>query len=152
MRAWMKAKHGGFTTVQLCDALGILDVAGRDAVRRDLCDFLKRGEIVRAPDKRIRRQNAARYRYIHSWRKMEHNAPLKAKILKAMYVSSSFAVTDVQRLSGAPKRSFIDKTVYRLEKAGLLKRVGRRLCAHGAGAEQIYHITDRDRFRIEEMR
>lgn len=152
MRDWMKAQKGAFTACRLCDALGVNGSDDRDAVRRDLHDFLKRGEIERAPDQRIRRQNPGRYRYVHTWRKGAKDTPLKAKILKAMYVSGSFAVTDVQRLSGAPRRSFIDKLVRRLETEGRLKKVGRRPCAHGAGAEQIYHIADRDRFRIEVMR
>jgi predicted transcriptional regulator len=155
MRAWMKDAPGAFTTAQLCTALGILDAAGRDLVRRDIHDFLSRGEIKRAPDKRIRRQNTGRYRYVHTWRKMRKAAPLKTKILKAMRLISfhgPFAVTDVLSFSGAPDRSHIDKLLKRLIDQGYVERVGqrRRLCSHGL--EDLFKVIDTNRFRIEVMR
>jgi hypothetical protein len=155
MRAWMKAAPGAFTTAQLCAALGIPDAAGRDLVRRDLHDFLRRGEIRRAPDKRIRRQNTGRYRYVHTWRKGLKDAPLKTKILKAMRLISfhgPFAVTDVLSFSGAPDRSHVDKLLKRLIEQEYVERVGerKRLCSHGL--EDLYMVKDTNRFRIEVMK
>jgi hypothetical protein len=73
-----------------------------------------------------------------------------------MRVSGTFAVTDIVRLCTRPdeemNREWIDKIVRRLRRSGHLAIVGRRLCAHRAGAEALYHVTDRDKFRLEVMR
>jgi hypothetical protein len=118
------------------------------------------------PDKRIRRQDINRYRYNPAW-KGGQKGTLRPRIYKAMYVSGTFAVTDIQRLvsnngdtlpQGVPIihvpniRSWIDKIVRRLRRSGHLAVVGRRPCAHGAGAEALYHVADRDKFRLEVMR
>jgi len=144
----MKAGTRPFTSAQICDAL---DLHGKDREQavKAIRDFLRRGEIEQAPDKHNRRQNF--YRYNHSWkRKIKGN--LQGKVYKAMYVSQNFAVTDIQRLAEVPDRNYIDKLMRKLKKAGYIGAIGRRLCAHGAGAEAIYYIKDRTRFRLELMR
>lgn len=92
----------------------------------------------------------ARYAYNRGWRRV-HKGVLSRRIYKAMYVAGQFAVTDILRLAEAPGRNQVDKITRRLRREGHLQPVGRRLCAHGAGAETIYHIGDRDRFRREVM-
>jgi len=151
MRAWMKAQTRPFTKRDVYVGLGIESPADRSTLRNAVPDFERRGEIILQPsDKRNRRQDINRYRYNHTWQS-EQKGFLKPRIFKAMYVSGTFAATDIQRLTDLD-RSWIDKTVRRLRRSGHLAIVGRRLCAHGAGAEALYHVTDRDKFRLEVMR
>ncbi len=146
MRAWMKERKRPFSSTRLCDAF---DLHGRDREQaiKSIRDFQRRGEITVAPAKQNRRQTE--YRYNRTWKRKEKASELDAKIYKAMYISDSFAVTDIQRLAEIPDRDWIDKIVRRLVKGGHLAVVSRRRCAHGAGAEAIYHIPNRDKFRIE---
>jgi len=149
MRAWMKARDAKFTPVQIADGLGLPRGEDRDKLRNALGDFVRRGEVRQFLDKRKRRQHS--YRYNHKWRRVIQGVKNK-KVFKAMYVSvSEFAVTDIQRLAGEEKRSHIEKIVKRLMKAEYLQIVGRRVCAHGAGAENLYGVADRDKFRLEVM-
>ena len=151
MRAWMKAQNRPFTKRDVYIGLGIDDPADRATLRNAVPDFLHRGEIWLAPpDRRIRRQNINRYVYNSAWQGAQKGA-LKPRIFKAMYVSGIFAVTDIVRLTDQ-KRDWVDRIVKMLRRSGHLAIVGRRLCAHGAGAEAIYHVADRDRFRLEVMR
>lgn len=147
MRAWMSGSGRPFSRMDLYVALGIAPGAERERVARALHDFLKRREVVPAPDGRVKRM---RYRYNAAWRRGT-KAGLRAKILKAMYFSGTFAVTDIRRLAGTEKRNYADKIARRLLREGFLRVVGRRPCAHGAGAERLYHIVNRDRFRLEVM-
>jgi hypothetical protein len=164
MRTWMKAQTRPFTRRDVYIGLGIDDIAQRATLRNAVPDFERRGEILlQPPDKRIRRENLKRYRYNAAWKSPEKGA-LKPRIFKAMYVSGTFAVTDIQRLvsnsgntvrQGDPMistRAWIDKVVRTLRRSGHLAIVGRRLCAHGAGAEVLYHVANRDKFRLEVMR
>jgi len=151
MRAAMKARNGKFVPVQLADDLGLPKGKERDKLRNALGDFVKRGEILQVLDKRNRRQIF--YRYNDKWRR-PFQGTINKKVFKAMYVSiEAFAVTDIQRLSGAKKRSHVEKIVKRLVEAGYLQNVGRRACAHGAGAETLYNVplAGRDKFRLEVM-
>ena len=151
MRAWMKAQSRPWTKRDVYLGLGIESPADRSTLRNAVPDFEARGEIIlQPPDKRNRRQNINRYRYNPAWQGGKVGS-LKPRILKAMYVSGTFAATDIQRLTDLD-RSWIDKTVRHLRRSGHLAIVGRRLCAHGAGAEALYHVTDRDKFRLEVMR
>ncbi len=150
MRAWMAAQTAPFCVAELCDGLGTPSGNSRQIVRNALGDFVDRGEIMRCRlDKRIRRQ-VSKYRYNPEWQR-KRKGTLNATILKAMYVTGQFAVTDIQRLTDL-KRDWIDRIVTSLKKAGYIRKVGRRLCAHGAGAENLYHIVNRDRYRLEVMR
>ncbi len=149
MREWMRTRKRAFNATQMCDEFGLHGKAREQAVKA-FRDFARRGEVSREPEQQNRRQNF--YRYNQGWqRKSAKDGDLKRKILKAMYVSGTFTVTDIRRLSEVPSRNFIDKLVRRFMKTDLLKVVGRRPCAHGIGVENLYHITDRMRFRIEVM-
>lgn len=149
MRAWMKARDTKFTPVQIADGIGLPRGEERDKLRNALGDFVRRGEVKQFLDKRKRRQHC--YRYNHQWRRAFQGV-INKKVFKAIYVSvSEFAVTDIQRLAGEEKRSHIEKIAKRLVKAEYLHVVGRRICAHGAGAETLYGVTDRDKFRLEVM-
>jgi hypothetical protein len=151
MREWMKEQIRPFTKRDVYIGLGIEDPAERSTLRNAVPDFEVRGEIIlQPPDKRIRRQDVNRYRYNNAW-KGGQKGSLQPRIYKAMYVSGTFAVTDIQRLCDQD-RDWIDRIVRRLRRSGHLAIVGRRLCAHGAGAEALYHVTDRDKFRLEVMR
>jgi len=151
MRVWMKARIRPFTKRDIYIGLGIDDPDLRATLRNAVPDFQRRGEIILLPpDKRIRRQNINRYRYDAAW-KGGQKGELRPKIYKAMYVSGTFAVTDIVRLTDE-KRDWIEKVTRRLVSEGHLQKVARRLCAHGAGAETMYHVANRDKFRLEVMR
>lgn len=157
MREWMKAQKRPFTKRDVYLGLGIDDIALRATLRNAVPDFERRGEIIlQPPDKRNRRENLKRYRYNPAW-KGGKDGVLKARIFKAMYVSGTFAVRDLVRLCHPPEeteitRSWCGKLVRRLRSEGHLCIVGRRQCAHGAGAESLYHVANRDKFRLEVMR
>jgi len=157
MRAWMKMQKRPFTRRDVYIALGIDSAAERSTLRNAVPDFERRGEIIlQPPDKRNRREHINRYRYNPAWLAVQKGS-LKPRIYKAMYVSGTFAVTDIVRLCQRPEereinRSWIDKVVRRLRRSGRLAIVGRRPCAHGAGAETLYHVANRDKFRLEVMR
>ncbi len=147
MRAWMSGAGHPFSRADIYAALGVAPGPERERVARAFHDFLKRREVVPVPDGRAK---AMRYRYNAAWRKGT-KAGLRSRILKAMYFSGTFAVTDIRRLAGTEKRNYADKIAKRLTREGFLQVVGRRPCAHGAGAERLYHIVNRDRFRLEVM-
>ena len=166
MREWMKAQERPFTKRDVYLGLGIASPADRATLRNAIPDFARRGEIIlQPPDKRNRRQDINRYAYNAAWRSAQKGS-LSPRIFKAMYVSGTFAVTDIQRLvSGTAEdmgadlksipissRAWIDRIIRRLRRSGHLAIVGRRPCAHGAGAEALYHVANRDKFRLEVMR
>jgi len=147
MRAWMSGVGRPFSRADIYAALGIAPGLERERVARAFQDFLRRREVVPAPDGRAKK---TRYRYNAAWKKGT-KAGLRARILKAMYFSGTFAVTDIRRLAGTEQRSYADKIAKRLLREGFLRVVGRRPCGHGAGAERLYHVVNRDRFRLEVM-
>lgn len=153
LRDWMKSHTGTkaqrrFTIEKMIVAMGIWPGKQHQAVSNALTDFVKRGEVIsRYNTKHNRRQ----YIYNLDWRKAKKGTQ-NQKIYKAMYVSQSFAVTDIQRLAGEDDRNWIDKIVCHLKEDGHLQKVGRRLCAHGSGSEAIYHIVNRDKFKLECMK
>lgn len=156
MRAWMKAQAQPWTVATLCDGLEIPPGKEREKTRNSVGDFENRGEIQRvAPDGRMK-VKVNRFRYVRGW-KGGREGELKSRICKAMYVSGTFSVRDLVRLCHPPEeteitRSWAEKLTRRLRRDGYLSIVGRRLCAHGAGAESLYHVEDRDKFRLEVMR
>ncbi len=160
MRAWMQGQKAPWTAADLCKAIGLPPGPQRDRVRIDLRDFVGRGEIAVARGqilnlspaaKRNRRQNL--YQYNPDHRANDREGALKQRIYKAMYVSvTEFALTDIRRLADIRDRSYLDKLTRRLTASGQVRVVGRRRCAHGAGAEKLYQVVNRDRFRTEVMR
>jgi len=145
MRDWMSRRRKPFTRERLCRELGITTGKDREKVMGALYDFEKRGEIVRVPDEHNRRQ----YSYDPSWRKTQKESLLKPVILKAMYVSITFSLTDIQRLSNVSSRSYLDKIAKALRRKKLITMVARKPRLNGYGIENVYHIIDRERFRTE---
>ncbi|MCE5212962.1 MAG: hypothetical protein LLG40_15580 [Deltaproteobacteria bacterium] len=153
MREWMKARTGTkaqrrFTIEQICDALGIKPGVQHQAVANALSDFMRRKEIETYFNKK---HNRRQFLYVHDWHK-ELRGKINRKLFKAMYVSQDFSVTDIKRLSGLADRNWIDKVVRKLKKDGYIQQIQRRLCAHGAGAEAVWHVVNRDKFNTELMR
>jgi hypothetical protein len=159
LRDWMKSRTGTkaqrrFTVPQICEALCVQTGEQHQQVAQALGDFVKRGEVASYLDKRNRRQSgrvSRKYLYTQDWRK-ELKGKLNRKIFKAMYVSQNFAITDLQRLTGLQDRAWLDKLTRRLKKDGHIQQISRRLCAHGAGAEAVYNIVNRDKFKLECMK
>lgn len=152
LRDWMKSRTGTktqrrFTVQQACEALGVGTAAQHQAVANALSDFEDRKEVTSWVTKHNRRH----FLYVQDWRKVL-TGHLNRKIYKAMYVSHDFAITDIQRLTGLADRCWLDKIARQLKKSGHIQQVQRRLCAHGAGAETVYHIVNRDKFKLEVMR
>lgn len=153
MRNWMSVRTGKiyerrFTIQQLCIALAIPPGDMHQKVAVALRDFERRGEIKSYLNKK---HNRRQYLYNKEWRRGLWGSQ-NQRIFKAMYVSQSFTVTDIQRLAGIGERDGIDKMIRLFRKIGHLQQIARRHCAHGAGAENIYHITNRDRFKLEIMK
>jgi len=155
MRAWMRSRGGTvgdrrFYSRELYVALEIPKGYERQKARNALTDFLLRGEVTFRFNRKRKRRH---YLYNLTWRRAQ-KGKINKKIFKAMYVSASFAVTDIVRLVGIKKqkeRNWTDKVVRRLVKEGYLQQISRRLCAHGSGAEKVYRVVDRDKFNLELM-
>lgn len=156
MRGWMRARGGSvgdrrFYSRELYEAMSLPPGPERQKARNALTDFLLRGEVTFRFNRKRKRRH---YLYNLTWRRAL-KGKINRKIFKAMYVSSSFAVTDIVRLVGIKKqkeRNWTDKVVRRLIKEGYLQQVSRRLCAHGSGAEKVYRVVDRDKFNLELMK
>jgi len=149
MRAWMSGRGSKFAMLHIYAAL--LIPAGKEHERayQAMQDFIARGEVIPLGSDR-RAKPTEYYAYNPGWHRVNKGV-LNKKLFKAMHVSGNFTATDLIRLADAPKRSHVDKIIKRLRGDGYLQAVGRRPCAHGAGAETIYHVADRDRFRLEVM-
>jgi hypothetical protein len=153
MRDWMKTRTGTkaqrrFTIQQMCEALCVMTAKQHQKVAVALYDFEQRGEVFTYVNKK---HNRRQYLCCQDWH-AELKGKINRKVYKAMHVSQSFAVTDIQRLAGLQDRAWLDKIVLQLRKDGHIQQIQRRLCAHGAGAEAVYHIVNRDKFKLEVMR
>ncbi|NPU85524.1 MAG: hypothetical protein HPY65_13690 [Syntrophaceae bacterium] len=149
----MRNRRGPFTKKQICDGMDVPRGKDRDQVQKALRDFARRGEIAVVHDKHIRRQTATRWRFVAGVRLKAKPGDNKDKILKAMRMISfqeSFAVSDIERMTGAG-RSHIDKLVSRLLQEGHLRREGFRARSSSYGREALYRVVDTNRFRLEVM-
>jgi hypothetical protein len=153
MRDWMQLRSCSiverrFYSRQLYEGIGIPKGYERQKARNALTDFVARGEVTFRFNRKCNRRH---YLYNPAW-KRKQKGKINKKMFKAMYVSASFAVTDIVRLVGIKEqkdRNWIDKKVRRLIKEGYLQQISRRLCAHGSGAEKVYRVVDRDKFKLE---
>lgn len=157
MREWMSMQRKPFTVGMIAGALSIPPGASCDHIHNAVRDFARRAEIFPAASS-LRRTKSGHpgpmqtfYAYNPGWHRV-HKGTLNKRIYKAMYVSGTFTLSEIQRLSEAPDRSWLDKVTRPLRKDDLIRPVGRRLCAHGSGTETVYYIPDRDRFRLEVMK
>jgi len=153
IRDWMKSRTGTkaqrrFTVAQICKSLCVVTAAQQQNIANALRDFEDRGEVKSWINKK---HNRRQYIYTQDWRTVLRGH-LNRKIYKAMYVSHDFAVTDIQRLTGLADRCWLDKIVRKLKKDGHIQQINKRPCAHGAGSEAVYHVVNRDRFKLEVMR
>jgi hypothetical protein len=152
MRQWMQARTGSvgarrFFARELYEALRIPPGHEREKARKTLEDFLTRGEVTFRFNKKRKRRH---YLYNPVWCKAQ-KGEIKRRMLKCMYVSPVFAMTDIRRLAGIKDRHWIGRIIRYLLARGYLQQIGRRLCAHGAGAEKVYRVIDRDKFKLELM-
>lgn len=153
IREWMKSRTGTkaqrrFTIAQMCTALNISEGKDHQAASCTLTDFIHRGEVESYT---TAKHNRRQFIHVDDWKKVL-KGKINKKVYKAMYVSQTFAVTDLCRLTGIKDRNYFDKVVRQLKRDNYITQVQRRLCSHGAGAENVYHITDRDKFKLELMR
>lgn len=140
LREWMSGQSRAFDKDKLCRAF---ETVPRARIAVAIRDGVKRGELIP-----VMKYNRRQYLYNREW-KRKKTGSFNQKIFKAMYVSGSFVAADIQRLAGVPDSGWVHKVLRSLKSAGLVQKIGRRLCAHGAGAEAVWHIQDRDRFKIE---
>jgi hypothetical protein len=154
MREWMAAQTGEFSFADI--ALGVSIPVGheRDVARNALGDFVRRGEIAVAGEKRNLRQSAL-YRYQERPAIVTRSSGhAREKIFKAMRLASfegPFAAADIQRMTGEG-RSHIDKWIIRLLKAGHVNRIGCRERTDSYGREAVYRVHDTNKFRVEVMK
>jgi hypothetical protein len=152
MRAWMAEQTKPFSPRMVCDALELAKAASYDKVVTALRDFARRGEVIPAGrlEKQNRRQPAALYCYNPAWQS-RRGAVITPKVHKAIYIAGTFSASDIARLSEADQ-SFVQEIVRKLRRKGLVSRVGRRVCGNGTGAENLYNIPNRDRYRVEVLK
>lgn len=152
MRAWMVARKRPWTVIEMCDAMDAAGDAQRNRVRRLVLDFIRRLEVIPlgpsgTAGKRNRRQNY--FTYNRRYRRLQRGVIVK-KVWKAMYISTEWTVSDIQRLAGGAP-NYVTAVVNDVRKRGYLGRVGRRVKDDGTGTERVYRLADRDRFRREVM-
>jgi hypothetical protein len=155
MREWISIQTRPFTMTAVCEALQLQEPQKRQRVFRAKGDFEERREIIRVSETRHERGYlVVHYKYNPSWKREYRQTlrgPMLKKILKGMYISSTFAVSDIVRLSEAPCRAYVDQVARRLAKAGHLQKVSRRRCLDSTSVETLWRIKDRDKFRVEVM-
>lgn len=140
LREWMSGQSRSFCKDKLCAAFPEI---ARARINSAISDCLRRKELIP-----VTKYNRRQYLYNRDWKKAIKGA-LNKKIYKAMYVSGQFVAADIERLAGVKDTGWVRKLLSKLKKAGLVQQIGRRACAHGAGAEAIWHVSDRDKFKIE---
>lgn len=150
LRAWMRKRRGIFDRKTLYAAFHAPPGHERELIAKALYDFVKRGEVLVITTEH--HAKGTKYRYASDWVAKTKQPLKKSRIYRAMYVSTTFAVSDVQRLAGTTSRSLLDKTAKRLVDGGFLHVVGFRSCDQGPGKEKLYHIPDRTRFKLEVQR
>ena len=149
MRAWMRRRRKPFAPADVSAGLGIPPGPERERVARALRDFLRRGEVARVG------QAGQGYLYLYNkaWRREETDSPLKDRIHKAIYLAGSsgvFSSAEIERLAtDGTSKNFISKTIKALVDGWFLETVGRRKRERAYGLENVYRITDRERFRME---
>jgi len=146
----MSGRQTPFCCEDIANGLALPPGKERIRISNTLGDFLDRGEVVIAK-KQNRRQGSRAYSYNLSWRR-KGSGVINRKIHKAIYVAGIFSAADIIRLAEARDRSHVTKTIKRLLEQGKIVKVGRRPCASGPGAESLYNIPDRDRYRLEVMK
>ena len=141
LRAWMRGREGReFTPAQAIQGLGLKPGPEGDPVRRAVLDFYRRGEVMRV--------SAGLYRFDAAWRPAPPSDEA-ARLYRAMYVSRSFGVSDLVRLTqDQVSVKCARKTVRRLAERGYLRPDGRQKTCQ-TGAERVWRIVDRDKFRID---
>lgn len=140
LREWMLGQRRSFDKNKLCAAFPEID---RATISSAITDCLRRKELTP-----VTKYNRRHYLYNSAWKKGIKGS-LNKRIYKAMYVSGQFVAADIQRLAGVPDTGWVHKVLRKLKKAGLVQKIGRRVCAHGSGAEAVWHVAERDRFKIE---
>lgn len=153
IRAWMKARTGTitqrrFTTREMAESMRALTSDDRTKLRDALKDFVARSEVKALNYKKCKRRQ---YVYVND-RLDNLKGNINKKIFKAIYISQTFAVSDIQRLTGIKDRHYLDRITRNIKKEGYLQQIARRQCIHGSGAETIYHLVNRDNFKLELMR
>lgn len=149
LREWMSGQSKAFDKKKV--SLAFPDV-GRNRICAAIFDCVKRKELT--PVTKYNRRHSStkkadrRYLYNRNWEKANRGA-FNKRICKAMYVSGSFVAADIQRLAGVPDSGWVHKVLRALKKDGLVQQISRRACAHGIGMEAVWHVQDRDRFKIE---
>lgn len=143
MRAWMREQKNVSTTQMLYAGLGLPPGKARWRAKCALDDFCKRGEVERV--------SRGRFRYNHAW-KRKTNAPLRDKIVKAMYVSGKeFSQREIRQRAETRDKGYVHTIIHQLISGGYLRQVGKRQRIKRGRLEKLYQIKNRERFRIEVM-
>jgi hypothetical protein len=140
LREWMSGQSKAFDKKRVCLAFPEI---GRARISAAISDCVRRKELIP-----VTKYNRRQYLYNRDWKKAKKGS-LNKRIYKAMYVSGSFVAADVQRLAGVQDSGWVHKILRALKRAGLVQMVYRRPRTNGIGVEAVWHIPDRDRFKIE---
>lgn len=147
IRAFMEASGTAWRSIG--DITVAVDPEARGTIAKTIRNFIKRGELEQRYEKcgspcRERLQ----VRYLAPLPKRRPRK-IKARVLKAAYVSESFTSRDLARLSGV-EIGYVCRVLRDLASAGAISRIGRKT---GQSSNlTIWHINDRDKFRVEVMR
>lgn len=143
IREVLKNRRNAISPTGIAQTLNIPPGPGRAAVWDALKDCQRRGEIEKT--------EKGRFRYNRAYRKPTKGR-LRQIVLKAVYVSiSNFSTSNIQRLSDIEDKHYIQRIFRELLVDGYIMRVGRKRCDNGKGAERVYSIRDRAKFRLELM-
>lgn len=145
MRGWMAGRKTPFPISEMirhCVENGHRAKSAQSNIAR----FMRRGEAIRI-GRGVYRYNPGAY----GDGRGKKRGPHYEKVVKAMYVSTTFASVDILPLAEEAKMDYVSDLVREFQNRGLLCVIGRRKRAYAPGTENIYHIPDRHRFRLEAM-
>jgi len=141
IRRWTRERQGrSFAFQEIAEAFGVPRGRGRSDLYNPFYAFVLRGEIERLA--------GGRYRYRQGWHRPVKGR-LLVRILKAMYLSAEWSVSDIMFFAETRNRNYIHRVVQRMIARGHIRLKGRRKPFHGRGLERVYEVASRERFRVE---
>lgn len=155
MRGWMQDIRTPFSAGAIFVALADKAIvagqspAPRKKILKCLEQFRARGEIIFLQKIPGRGGGINFYRYAAPPRPPGRRGAGISRICKAVYICITFTVAEVAQLAECRDYTYAARVIRCLERGGLIKKIGIRKNRGGAGNANLYHVPDRDRYKLE---